>query len=100
MCDKWRYTLITKKEDYTDAHMKIEYICPKHGVQSVDIYNFLKGCQCFYCSYEHRTDNTKHSSQYVKEIIESVNNNILINPDDYIDAQTPNLRVLCGCCNH
>lgn len=99
-CKKWGYTLVTKEEDYIDAHMKIQYICPKHGIQSVDIYNFLKGCQCFYCSYEHRVDSIKYSPEQVKEIFESVNNNILINSEEYKDSSTPNLRVLCGSCNY
>lgn len=35
----------------------------------------------------------------VKEIIESVNGNLWLNPDEYVNNHTNNLRILCGSCN-
>lgn len=99
-CYEKNYTLLTNESEYSGAHMSIKYICSKHGVQIQPLDNMLHGHECYYCSYEKRGLNQRYTFKQVKEIIESVNGNILLNPEDYIGIAKSNLRIRCGiCCN-
>ena len=98
ICEKHDYTLLTSIEQYTNTHMRIQYICPKHGVQNVILDNLLRGHYCFQCSYEHRTDSWRLTVEHVKQIIESKNNNKWLNSEEYKDSNTRNLRIKCGQC--
>lgn len=99
VCKSKGYTLITSIDDYTDVKMTIEFICPKHGLQRMMLDSLIRGHECIKCSYEKRTVNLKHDLGYVKECIESVNGNKLLNLEDYRDTFTRNLHILCSCGN-
>ncbi len=99
ICIEKGYTLITTVDDYTDLHMKIRFICPKHGEQSTVLQSFLKYRICKGCSYENRMTNLRNDIVYIKEKIESVNNNKLLNPNDYHSVFDKNLNILCSCGN-
>lgn len=53
---------------------------------------------CKKCGIKKCIESITFSKQYVKDYIESYNNNILLNPDDYVNASTNNLRIKCGLC--
>ena len=38
------------------------------------------------------------SQDQIKYIVESKNNNILVNPQDYTSEDTKNLKIICGSC--
>lgn len=99
ICKENNYTLLTTVNDYVDLHMNIEFMCPKHGYQTMMLDNFLRGHKCRDCSYEERAKNLRHDIEYVKEYIESINGNKLLNPEDYKDAVTRNLNIKCACGN-
>lgn len=99
ICDENDYILLTTTDDYIDVKMNIDFICNKHGKQSMIFGNFISGHKCKSCSYEERGNNLKHNMQYVKEYIENINGNILLNPDDYKDVFTRNLNIKCSCGN-
>ena len=92
------YKLISTKEDYVGTSNKIKYECKKHGVKESIIVNFLNLHGCIDCAYEKRANRTKNSIEKVVNIVESVNNNKLLNPHEYINAHTRNLIIKCGCC--
>ena len=46
---------------------------------------------CYKCGKIHMAEKQRLSPEKVKELIESKNNNLLLNPDDYINATTKNL---------
>lgn len=100
VCDMYNYELLTKEEDFTTTHMDIRFICKKHGVQKMMLDNFIRGHKCYFCSYEERANNLMHSSEYVKSIIESYNDNKLLNPKDYSGSNVHNLKIECGSCGN
>ena len=100
ICNKYDYELLTREEDFTTSQMDIEFICKKHGVQSMMLDSLSRGCKCIRCSYEERGNNSKHSIEYVKSVIESYNNNKLLNQEDYSGSNVHNLRIECGSCGN
>lgn len=99
ICKENGYILLTNIDEYINTKMYIEFLCPKHGKQKMIIDNFIRGHKCIQCSYVERGEKLKYDKQYVKEYIESINGNKLLNPDDYKDTNTRNLNILCSCGN-
>lgn len=99
VCEQHGYVLLTNKEEYIGKKGKIKFICPKHGEQEMIIDNLLRGHQCFECSYVHRYDTRRIPIDKIKDEIESINKNVWVNPLEYIDTVTPNLRIKCGLCD-
>lgn len=99
VCAEHNYKLLTTKPEYTDVKMKIKFICPKHGVQEMMLDNFIRGHECIKCSYEKRGKKMRHDINFVKQTISSINNNTLLNPEDYRDSTVRNLKIKCQCGN-
>lgn len=99
ICDAHQYNLVTDESEFTTVDMPIKYICPKHGEQTQTLCNILGGHYCRLCSYEKRGNDKKISRDKLIETIENVEGNLLLNPDDYIDATVSNLKVKCACGN-
>ena len=99
ICEECDYILLTTIDDYTDMHMNIEFICNKHGKQTMSFSNFIYGHRCRICGYENVSNSLRYDMQYVKEYIESINGNKLLNPEDYKGTFERNLNILCSCGN-
>lgn len=99
ICEEYDYMLLTTIDDYIDMHMNIDFICNKHGKQTMSFSNFIYGHRCRMCGYENVSNSLRHDIQYIKECIESVNGNKLLNPEDYKDTFTRNLNIRCSCGN-
>ena len=99
ICKINNYKLLSNIDDYVDVKMKIKFLCQKHGEQSMTIDNLLRGHKCIKCSYEKRRNDLKYSSEYVESIINDINENILLNPQDYKNVFTHNLKIKCKCGN-
>lgn len=99
VCEEHGYTLLTTVDDYTDVKMNVDFICQKHGKQTVMLDNLIHGHGCRRCANEYVRDVLKHDIQYVKEYIESINGNKLLNPEDYNGTFERNLNILCSCGN-
>ena len=99
VCKEKNYILLTTIDEYTDVKMFVDFICPKHGKQTIRLENLICGYGCNKCAYEENGKKLRHSIQYVKECIESVNGNKLLNPEDYKDTFTKNLNIQCSCGN-
>ena len=93
------YKIITPKEQFVNRKQIIEYLCPKHGIVTGSIHNLLRGHGCSYCARESNTDACRNSGEKVSKYINSINNNILLNPEDYKNSDCHNLQILCGCCS-
>ena len=55
---------------------------------------------CKQCAMDIVSEKTRKSVEEVVSIIESKNNNIILNPYDYKNAHTNNLQVKCGSCDN
>lgn len=99
ICDECEYILLTTIDNYIDIKMDVHFICKKHGYQTMMLNNFIHGHRCKDCAYETKGKNLRHDIEYVKEYIESVNGNKLLNPEEYKDTFTRNLDILCSCGN-
>ncbi|MCD8376866.1 MAG: hypothetical protein LUD69_07970 [Oscillospiraceae bacterium] len=99
ICDECGYELISSEDDYAGATAAIQFRCPIHGIQTMNLDNLLRGHRCRDCGYDSVRVALKHSGDYVKQEIEKVNGNILLNPEDYKGAFINNLRIRCRCGN-
>lgn len=99
ICENRGYILLTTIDEYIDVKMNIRFICPKHGEQIIMLDNLIRGHGCKPCSYEKRGANLRYDIEYIKECVESVNGNKLLNPEEYKDTFTRNLNILCSCGN-
>lgn len=93
------YLLLTKPEEYIDVKMMVRYICPIHGEREVMFENLAKGSGCNACAFETTKGKSNlYSAEYVCKIIESKNNNIWLNQDEYHGTLERNLKIKCGNC--
>ena len=99
ICTKYGYTLLTKQEDYTDVKMIVDFICPIHGIQHMMLDNLKRGHKCIQCSYSDRFNNVRLDKDFVEKSINSTNNNIWLNPNEYTNCIDRNLKIKCGCGN-
>lgn len=101
ICDENGYTLLSNKDDFKNIKTgEVVYICGKHGIKKSSLDNFLRGHLCDECGYEKISNKLKKSLDDVEQEIKSVNGNILLNKEDYIDANTSNLMIKCSTCGH
>lgn len=99
LCLEKGYTPISTLEEYSGANKKLKYLCPVHGIEEISLSNLEQGNGCKACASERIGINLRLSVEDVINIVESKNNNILLNPYDYISTNTNNLRIICGSCN-
>lgn len=99
ICKKNKYVLITKKDEFKDIKMNIQFICPKHGIQTMMLDNFIRGHKCISCSYESRFDSMKISKSYIKKYISQINGNTWLNPEEHTNTTDRNLKIRCKCGN-
>ena len=100
ICDARGYTLITKEDEYIDTRMYIEYICPKHGMQRAILFSALRGHLCNDCGNERIGNALRNNVDEIEEYINSFENNILLNKDEYINHNMCNLKIKCGKCGN
>ena len=99
VCEENNYDLLTDKSEFTSVKMQIRFRCKKHGEQSMMADNLIRGHKCKECSYESRFNSMRYSKEYISSYIASVNENTLLNPDDYSTVVKRNLRIRCKCGN-
>lgn len=92
------YEPIASIEDYTGCDDPMPFICPIHGKQGLSINQLRQGCVCPKCGKENRRQFHMLSTQEVIDIVSSKNNNVVLNPEDYINTDTKNLKIKCGSC--
>lgn len=102
-CHKYNCRPLSKESDYVDAHHKLTFECSKHGIQKRSWNNIKNNINkgynlCPECGKENSIDSRRLKPDEVEAKISSVNQNILLNKNDYINNRTRNLKVLCGHC--
>lgn len=102
ICSQRDYELFIDEFEFIDKFVNInthiEFLCKKHGVQTMTIKEFLRSKRCHLCSREEQGNNMMHTSKYVKTVIESYNGNEWLNQDEYIGTTVKNLKIKCGLC--
>ncbi len=94
MVMKKGYTPTATLDDYKGCDTPMPFICSKHGMQYLSINQLRQGCSCPKC----RTSPRKLPVDKVIEKINEKNCDVLLNPGEYIDSKTSNLRIKCGSC--
>ena len=98
-CNQNGYTPISTLNEYENAKSNLFFICPKHGKYSVTYGKIKQGqkiSKCCVSEYNRKLFLTPIDE--VQKIIESKNNNILLNPEDFINCKAKNLKIICGSC--
>lgn len=96
-CNQQGYSLECKPEDIHNADTRVNYICPKHGLHNVKIYNLITGHCCVDCKHEENADNARHDPDFIEAELQKYGATLL-NKEDYKNSTTKNLRVLCPEC--
>lgn len=99
-CEQLGLSLLSTEDDYINARSKLKVLCPKHGIFNISYSNIIDAKHvCLKCAWDSIGDDKRLSPNKVREILESKNNNIALNPEEYINNSTTNLKILCGKCN-
>lgn len=77
-CNKYDYSLV----DYSNAHTKVDIICPEHGVFSQELNAHSRGSQCPSCTGNRKSNtiefieksNAKHNNKYDYSKCHYINN--------------------------
>jgi len=77
--EKECYTLLTKK--YSNAHQKLDYICPNSHKHSITWNDWKQGIRCPYCS-----NKIKKTVEFIKSEFEKEGYKLL--SDEYVNAHT------------
>lgn len=96
-CKEYGYDLISKPEDIKRNNTKIKYVCPKHGEQSMRVHNLLNGRKCPECNHEQHSLDYRLTQEEVVRRVEDCGG-IILNPEDYINSFTDNLKFVCRNC--
>lgn len=88
--------------DYINSNVKNLNIkcgnCGKIYTTSFSKYKNANQTVCPSCSHKQRGIENRLPIDVVKEIIDNVNNNILLNPEEYVGNSVRNLKIKCGEC--
>ena len=98
-CDEHNCIPITTFDEFGGSGSFVEYICPIHGQTRTYVNNMINtDAWCYLCGKDSMKQKLRHTSEEVKQMIESKNGNILLNTNEYINAREKNLMVICGSC--
>lgn len=100
ICESNGYKFLSSIDDCTTVKNTVQFECSRHGSQNIILDNLIRGHLCYKCGREATKLSLRRSNNEVLKIIEGKNNNRLLNPEDYIDTFTNNLKVVCGSCGH
>lgn len=102
-CRKMNYKETLTEEDFSNIFSSdnISFVCPSHGYIEQSYNHFINNDStiCYKCAKESMANIQRLDKDAVSNIISSKNNNVLLNPDEYIKNDKRNLEVLCGTCN-
>lgn len=96
-CTQKGYKLLSDKTEFKCNTSYVRYECPLHGEQRMRINNLLNDRECPRCADDIRKNKYRLSS---KEVVQRVNEcgGTLLNPEDYVNNSTYNLKFKCQNC--
>lgn len=97
LCKQRGYKPISTVDDYQGAFVYLEYECPYHGIQKTTVNN-LRHHGCNKCGNMIISKKLKKSEEDLINEIQAKNGCKILNPDEYIDVNTRNLKIVCGIC--
>ena len=96
-CNSKGYILITKKEDIINSNSIVEYMCPKHGINKTKVYALILQHGCPKCQYENNSIKLKNTIDDLLRLGSELSI-VILNPEEYIDYYTSNLKCVCNKC--
>lgn len=96
-CKENGYKLISTEDEITCNTSKIRYECPIHGEQSMRVSNFLTGRKCPQCKIDISKERNRMSESGVVHMVSACGGKIL-NPEEYKNNSTHNLKFICNEC--
>ena len=99
-CRLYNYQLISPKDCFDNVKNYIQYKCPRHGIKNVILDSFIRGFQCKQCSAIDASRKVAHTPDEVEREINAINNNILLNKNEYVSLEINNLKIKCGICGN
>lgn len=99
ICIKNDYVLLSKAEDFKHFRSaRVKYICPKHGEKTTSLDSFIRGHSCSNCGRELASKRLRKEIEDVEKEMLDKHGNMLLNKEEYVDANTVNLKVKCKKC--
>lgn len=98
LCEKDGYKIISREDEFYNVKKKFKFICSKHGEQEIVIDTFLRGARCYWCGRESVGSHNRSDLDCVEAKINSINENILLNKNEYVSRDAWNLKIKCGNC--
>lgn len=90
---------MTTFDEIENARSKVIFICPIHGKITTDLWSAAhSGCTCKKCTSIKSSRNLTLTKEELIKRVNAKNNDVLLNPDDYMNCNEKNLRVQCGSC--
>lgn len=87
------------EDDYLGCDNPMKFKCNIHGEQYLSVNQLRVGCICPECGRNNKGQYNKLNKNDAIQIVSSKNNDVLLNPQDYIDRTTSNLQIQCNCGN-
>jgi len=90
-------------DDYINMKVKnLRIICGSCGKEFLSSLSNITNSHgmCHDCGIKKSTEVKRYSKKFVEDYINSINGNILLNPDDFTDVNNKNLNVRCGKCGN
>ena len=97
-CNKNNYTPLSVLDDYKNHNSILKFICPIHGEEKIRYKHIKLNSICYHCA--HMSRGTNISIDNIISIVESKNNDIILNPEEYINYKERNLKIVCGKCGN
>lgn len=97
ICCENGYVLVT--DEYKKSNEKIRFICPKHGEQELNVFNFLHGRKCYYCGRESASLKQLTSVEEIQNYISQNTDCVWINPSEYTGQNDKCIKLKCSCGN-
>lgn len=98
-CKRKGYISLATVDLYENIDTPLPYICSMHGKKFISLHNIKYGDRgCRECGRLIYKSKMRLDNETVRSTIESKNNNVWINQDEYINAITNNLLIKCGSC--
>ena len=100
-CHRLGLTPLSSIDDYENVSTYMKYYCEKHGENETRYNDFMRSmCGCPQCGFDHANISSRKNIDEVIKEVESKNDNVLLNPEDYCGVNVNNLKIICGSCGN